>query len=392
MKFICILAMSMASIVASAQESLHFETGTFAEILAKAKKENKLVFMDAYASWCGPCKMMERDIFTKPTVQQYYNTKFINSHFDMEKGEGPKIAQKYQIRSYPTFLFLNGDGVVVKKSMGYQNEEQFLALGKEADNPLFKGESMRKRFEKGESDPEFLINLITLNLTSDMEFARMASERYFAVKKTPGLTKDEVYILLNSVNSLKSPNYRALQKYRSEIIKVMPEQNLVQFENTIKLSDIAERAINKDKKEINDAQFLFEAEKLIGKEAALEYLQAVKLNFYTSVADYESFATTAIQYYAHPETANPDELMKVATVISEHSKNTIALKKASEWAESSVMKGETAENTYLLAKLYFRIGKNDLAKDFAATSRRLSISAGQDSAKVDLLLNEINKK
>lgn len=58
------------------------------------------------ASWCGPCKMMDRNVFVKKSVGDYYNSTFVNARFDMEKGEGIEIAQKYMVRSYPTYLFL----------------------------------------------------------------------------------------------------------------------------------------------------------------------------------------------------------------------------------------------------------------------------------------------
>jgi Highly conserved protein containing a thioredoxin domain len=82
------------SVLFFAQESIDFQTTTFKEVLAKAKREKKLVFMDAFASWCGPCKMMEKNIFPIKSVKEYYNANFINSRFDMEKGEGREIAMK----------------------------------------------------------------------------------------------------------------------------------------------------------------------------------------------------------------------------------------------------------------------------------------------------------
>lgn len=52
-------------ITAFAQEAIQFQELPFKDLIAKAKKENKIVFIDAFTSWCGPCKMMERNIFTK---------------------------------------------------------------------------------------------------------------------------------------------------------------------------------------------------------------------------------------------------------------------------------------------------------------------------------------
>jgi len=101
------------------QQNIKFEDSDFATLLAKAKTEKKLIFLDAYAAWCGPCKLMERNVFTDANVADYYNKNFINAHFDMEKGEGVALAAKYGIRSYPTLLFLNGEGEIVGKELGY---------------------------------------------------------------------------------------------------------------------------------------------------------------------------------------------------------------------------------------------------------------------------------
>src|SRR3989304_4987727 len=76
------------------EKGIHFEQATFSEILAKAKKENKMVMVDAYTTWCGPCKWMAKNIFPNDTVADFYNKHFINAKFDMEKGEGKILAGK----------------------------------------------------------------------------------------------------------------------------------------------------------------------------------------------------------------------------------------------------------------------------------------------------------
>jgi len=107
-----------------------FFTGTWKEALAKAKAENKTIFLDAYASWCGPCKMMKRFTFSDSKVGEYYNANFINVMIDMEKGEGIELSTKFNVMAYPTLLFINGDGNVVHEEQGYHTPEQFIALGK----------------------------------------------------------------------------------------------------------------------------------------------------------------------------------------------------------------------------------------------------------------------
>lgn len=112
--------------------SIQFKYSSWNEILALAKKENKPVFLDISASWCGYCKRMKAKVFTDAEVAKFYNTTFINVSVDGEKGEGIELAKKYGVKGYPTFVFINPDGSLAYQTSGYKNQEKFLELGKNA--------------------------------------------------------------------------------------------------------------------------------------------------------------------------------------------------------------------------------------------------------------------
>ncbi len=111
------------------KEGIQFTETSWKEVLKKAKAEKKIIFLDAYASWCGPCKMLQKNVFTKKEVGDYFNKQFINVKMDMEKGEGPTLAQTYPLEAYPTLLFIDGNGRVMKKVIGYQSPDQLLGIG-----------------------------------------------------------------------------------------------------------------------------------------------------------------------------------------------------------------------------------------------------------------------
>jgi len=114
--------------------AIQFKSGSWNEILAMAKKENKPIFIDISASWCGYCKRMKANVFTDIEVAKYYNSTFINVSVDGEKGEGIELVKKYGVKGYPTFVFLNPDGSLAFQTSGYHNQEKFLELGKNANN------------------------------------------------------------------------------------------------------------------------------------------------------------------------------------------------------------------------------------------------------------------
>ncbi len=113
---------------------IQFHGSSWDEALKLAKAENKLIFLDLYATWCGPCKMLDKNTFPDKAVGDFYNKNFINIHLDGEKGEGLMLARQYQIKGYPTLLFIDSNGKAVLHTAGYRGPEDFLNLGQEVKN------------------------------------------------------------------------------------------------------------------------------------------------------------------------------------------------------------------------------------------------------------------
>lgn len=109
---------------------IQFKKESWNDILKIAKRENKLIFLDIYATWCGPCKRLKSKTFSDVEVGKLYNQTFINVSLDGEKGEGLALARKYGVRGYPTLLFLDGNGTIIAQTGGYYNPEEFIELGK----------------------------------------------------------------------------------------------------------------------------------------------------------------------------------------------------------------------------------------------------------------------
>lgn len=112
-----------------AAKGINFSDLSFEKAKAEAKKTGKLIFIDAYASWCGPCKMMDRNTFSNEKVGEIFNERFINLKIDMEKSEdGPMLSRMFRVTAYPTFLWVDGDGKLIKRELGYKTPEQFITV------------------------------------------------------------------------------------------------------------------------------------------------------------------------------------------------------------------------------------------------------------------------
>jgi thioredoxin 1 len=102
------------------------------EALKQASAQNKYIFVDAYATWCGPCKLLKLTTFKNSKAAVFYNKNFINIAIDMEKGQGPELAAQWGLQAYPTLIIFNSSGKAVLGTVGYIKADDLIRFGEEA--------------------------------------------------------------------------------------------------------------------------------------------------------------------------------------------------------------------------------------------------------------------
>lgn len=152
-KLTMLIAMAMLSLTAMAQTN--FRHISFAEAQKAAKKEKKLIFVDFYTSWCGPCKYMANTIFPQKAVGDFMNDKFVCVKYDAEKEEAD-LVNRSNLQAYPTFIIFNADGTEVNRKVGGGSAESFIADMDRLRKAEFTPEKIRERYNNGERTPNLI--------------------------------------------------------------------------------------------------------------------------------------------------------------------------------------------------------------------------------------------
>jgi len=220
MKKIAIVIVMFLVLPKLSAQGISFEHSTFKEVLAKAKAEKKLVFMDCFTTWCGPCKMMAKEIFPQPKVGEYMNANFVSIKMDMEKGEGIELAKTYNVNAYPTLLFMDADGKVVHRATGAEKAEDFIEQGKIAFDPTKQLDHLEKQYQSGNRDLAFLAQYVKALYTAyNLEaIAKVGKDVFPTMKPEQYLTEDGFTVIAHAGVDYKSKIYNYLIKNKKAFI------------------------------------------------------------------------------------------------------------------------------------------------------------------------------
>ena len=216
MKKIVLLFLIVFSASLYAQEAgIRFSKDSLlSDALARSKKEGKLVFIDCYTSWCGPCKYLAKEIFPQKEVGDFYNSHFINLSFDMEKGEGIKIRKKYAVQAYPTLLFLNAEGETVHVGIGAGDANMLVELGKTALDDTRNLLSISKKMKAGDKS----IQTLALYLKNNHYAAdgdALINEYFKTASDDEKLSKEAWDLFKDYIKDIDNDQFQYFIKHRS---------------------------------------------------------------------------------------------------------------------------------------------------------------------------------
>ncbi len=388
--FVLVLWLSLMAQPAWAQDSgMEFFHGTWEEVLVEAKKERKLIFVDAYTVWCGPCKMMSRNTFTDEAVGKYYNKNFVNYKFDMEKGEGPQWAAKYQVRAYPSLYYINYKGEIVHKHVGYLPPDKFLSAGQVAMRPENNEANLDLSYKDNALDGDELYTYAVKMKTEGKDY-REAANKYFASRTDKELCSKAGWEAINTLSSdVKAREFQLLLKKRKKFMKKYAGPAAVEA----KIADVFKKNVVKAAVSGNDAAYselvtmAQEKVKDKGKMAA-----RIKMTYAETKKNWDLYARSTIDFFDQYNLTDAYALNNIAHNFFLHVDNREYLKRALAWARQSVALENHYYNNDTYASLLYKVGNYQEAMRIANKAISIAQLNEESYEGTETLLEQIRAK
>lgn len=373
----------LTATILSAQ-GISFEKGSWDEVVKKAKAENKFIFVDAYAEWCGPCKKMAKEVFTENSVGSYFNKNFVCYKFDMEKGEGPKFAKNYTVAAYPTLLFFNPAGELIHKAVGGRDSETFVSLGADAMNTEKQVYTMKKKFEAGEKSQEFLSSYINALLNASEDAGDVAELYFNNISKEDWTSMDNFMLIYRTQASLDSKIFNHILANKSAFEKSIGKEYVDMFIGQVYNQEIAKVSEEKDQVAADELKLNMKKNLGTNAESMIAYLD---LNFNMGTDNELKFANVYFEKYCEDAAM----LNTFAWYYFENEKDKTKLKAALKWIDKSIKLDKNWQSLDTRANLHYVLGNKKAALADAKEAVKMANEIGDDASETEALIKKIKK-
>ncbi|MCD8529076.1 MAG: thioredoxin domain-containing protein [Chitinophagales bacterium] len=387
MKKIIVLLIGIFALLNGYSQGIEFFHGTFDEAKQKAKEEGKLIFMDAYAVWCGPCKMMSNNVFPQQEVGDFFNANFVNMKVDMEKGEGVDIRRQYGVSAYPTMMLIDANGEVVQSIKGARDANSLIQWAKTANVPnQGMAQKLQEQYDAGERSPELLKSLINIKDSYKEDYNTYFEEYLKQLSEEDKVNTETANFIFEKTKSINSPGLKVINDYKEYFIDMQGENAF----NT-KIIQIAKNTLSTKDADENTLKEVLAFVKSYKPANYNEESAKLSMNFYGDKKDWNNYDKAATKYLSKYKKNDDNAARDIAWIYYMNIDDASKISKAEKWMQKSIAQNNSYENNLMQAYLLYKLEKYSEAED--AVNYAL-ILAGEEkkTQNAQILKNKILEK
>lgn len=217
-----LLAIISFSITSVDAQGIEFYHGTWEEALMKAKEEDKIIFVDAYTTWCGPCKRMASSTFPDPEVGKLFNQHFLSLKIDMEKDMGLEFRKKFPVTAYPTLFFIDYDEEIVRKTVGAKTPADLIAMGENVISKFDKSTKYEAAYESGDRSYQLVYDYVAALNKSGKASVKIAND--YLAEQDDLSTEENLLFILEAASQVDCQCFDLFEEYEPQISKLVDKE------------------------------------------------------------------------------------------------------------------------------------------------------------------------
>jgi thioredoxin-related protein len=379
-KVLCVLAICLPFFAFCQHEKLNngikwIKVLSWKEVQKKAKKENKYIFVDCYATWCKPCKQMDKEVYSVDSVANYLNAGFLSVKIQMDVTANDNVetrkwhktaknfGSQYRISAYPSYIFFSPNGDAVYKETGYRDAGAFIQMTRNATDPSKQYFLLLRNYKKGKLDDPATRSLINLakEIGDTADYRQLVTSYHARLRNLPKeelYTKENIEFVASTLDRSNMELFGMFYPDGTEVNKVMQSDWYSQrvVDNIIFKEKVNAFLSAEEGKPEPDWNILFNT---ITKNYKSEYADRIVMDakirwyqFYGDLMKYTMTLNDKMEKYGSDTTSRGEDfrLNNQAFIIWENlgatampSKEVISeLSRVTAWMEGVVRRGATA--------------------------------------------------
>ncbi|MEO8762840.1 MAG: thioredoxin fold domain-containing protein [Ginsengibacter sp.] len=379
MKKLALLISFIPAALLAQVKGINFEHGlNWQEVQAKAKTENKYIFMDCFTTWCGPCRYMSANIFPLQEVGDTMNAHFVsvavqldttasdNAEVKSRYQEGHDIAGEYRVAVYPTYLIFNSNGKIVHRFVGGSNAEAFLKKVAIALDPQTQFYTLLDQYKTGRKDSAFL-GMVAMSAAAayDLETAGAVANEYLASQSNL-YTNTNLYFIKQFTHSSQDKYFGLLLNYGSKVDSVIGKGAAdkivfdIIFQEDVMPIIFSKKPGSPKDFPVPDWTAIQSAVTTKYPTRAGEIIAWSKITFYQRTGDWKNFTASVESYLKlNGDALDANQLNEFAWSVFLKCSDADCLTKALAWSERSFTKNQDPAYLDTYANILYKMGKKD---------------------------------
>lgn len=371
-----------------AQTTINFEESGYQSILKRSQIEKKPILYIIYATWCQHCNKMKAEVFSDSTVVNFLNKNFICAWQDYEKGEGKMLQRKYNIKSFPTFLFLDQNENYLYGLNGEYRTTVFLEELKNAINPSKQLPFLKQQFLDEPNNPsKCLLFLTTLKKGKPRTNLNEYAHQYLSTQADDKLvTEINWKIISNGVTDIKSREFQFVLQHQNEFETITSRKRVEK-----KLFNIVTELLQPISENLDSIQY--NKERLTAKSINNVKIDSLVFRFdmlfYERTSNWKSYKNSVfenVEKFIYDDTKTIKEIgqifLKKINIVDD-------LNMAIKWNLHALLLKESYDGLLLVSKLYLKIKNKDSAVYFAIKAKEMIENMGWNSKEADEYFKEL---